>query len=379
MITHRAVAIVAIGSLEVIDLPTPVLGPEDVLVHVRYASLGPTDVYQLDKGYVLSANDLPRVVGFGAAGFVKAVGENVKGLQEGDRIATYNMPENKNKAAQEYAVVPSFLVAKIPDTVPLYEAASIPSSYACAMYTVFGSPTLAIPVPPSLVAPSAAPARPDIDLSAPVLVYGAGSSTGQFLLQALRIAGFRDIFAVASAHHHVSLRLLGATRCFDYHTPDVASQIRGAVSDTSHGRFALAVDAIATRRSLALLGEVLASPTDVPPARLAVLLPYKDGDGVTAADGSAMHITAPPWLDAIFAGNNVEIVPIATLGIVRDMFARKHIMPVMLPRLLERGEIRANPVRLIEEGELLERIKVGMDLLRCNKVSGEKVVVDMQA
>lgn len=379
MSTHRGVAITAIGSLKVLNLPTPEPGPDEVLIHVHYAALIPFDGYQLDKGYALSADDLPRVVGFASAGLVKAVGTNVKDLREGDRVAAFNMPASKNKAAQEYTVVPRFLVAKVPESVPLHIAASMPDNYITAMYTVFGGPGLTLPVPPSLVPASSIPDRPAVDLTAPVLVYGAGSSSGQYLLQALRLAGFGNILAVASAHHHEHLRSLGATRCFDYRSTDIVAQLRAAAASTAHGRIPIAVDPIATRRSLALLSEVLASPpAAAPPARLAVLLPYKDGETVSNDVGSAMHTAPPPWFDEVFGGKNIEVIPIATFKSGEDPFTRENVLPVILPRLLEKGDIRPNRVRLIDQGDLLERVNEGLDLLRNNRVSGEKVVVDIR-
>ena len=255
----------------------------------------------------------------------------------------------------------------------------MPDNYTTAMYTVFGGPGLALPIPPSLVPPSNVPNRPAVDVSAPVLVYGAGSSSGQFFVQALSLAGFTDIFAVASSHRHEFLRSLGATQCFDYRTPDFVSHIRSAVALIRHGRFVIAVDPIATRRSVTLLSELLAAPASPAPARLAVLLPYKDGETVTNEPDSAMHRAPPPWLGEVLTGKNVEVVSISSFEVGKDPFSRENLMPVILPRLLENGAIRANPVRLIKEGSLLENINVGLDLLRNNKVSGEKIVVDLQA
>ncbi|GJE93290.1 zinc-binding alcohol dehydrogenase family protein [Phanerochaete sordida] len=378
MATHRAVAITAVGSLEVVNLPTPVPGADEVLIHVRYSALIAFDGYQLDIGYMLSANDYPHVIGFGSAGFVKAVGENVKDLKEGDRVAAYNLPQSRNKSAQEYAVVPRWQVAKIPESVPLHEAASIPDNYVTAMFTVFGTPNLALPIPPSLVPPSSVPTRPSVDLSVPVLVYGAGSSAGQFFIQALRLAGFTDVFAVASSKHHEYLRTLGATQCFDYRSRDVAAQIRAAAASTKHGRLPIALDPIATRGSLTLLSEVLASPAALPPARLAVLLAYKDGDSVTNSPGTAMSLTPPRWLEDALAGKNIDLVPVGTFRFGEDGFSRENIVPVILPQLLAEGKLRANPVRLLEEGTLLERVKTGLDLLRHNKISGEKLVVELK-
>lgn len=266
----------------------------------------------------------------------------------------------------------------MPETVPLHEAASIPDNYVTAMFTVFGGPNLALPVPPSLVSPAPAPARAAVDLSASVLVWGAGSSCGQFFVQALRLAGFTDIFAVASSKHHEYLRTLGATQCFDYRSPDIVAQIRAAAASTKHGRISIALDPIAARASLTPLSEVLASPAGQPSARLAVLLPYKDGDSVTNGVDADMSLTLTPWVEATIAGKNIDLVPVGTFHFAEDDFSRENIMLTILPRLLAEGKLRANPVRLLKEGPLLERVKAGLGLLRNNKISGEKVVVELK-
>lgn len=237
-------------------------------------------------------------------------------------------------------------------------------------------------MPPNLVSGSAVPDRPAIDLSAPVLVYGAGSSSGQFLVQAFRIAGCTNIFAVASSHHNDLLRSLGATQCFDYRSPDVAAQIRAAAAVTKHGRISVAVDIVAAKSSLTILSEVF-KPTAThgggPPSRLAILAPFKDGDSVTNSPDSVMHFTIPDWLEALFADkkDEVELLPVYTFQLDKDPFSRDYIMPILLPRLLEQGAIQPNAVRLMNEGSVLDRVRAGIELLRNNKVSGEKVVVEL--
>ena len=52
-------------------------------------------------------------------------------------------------------------------------------------------------------------------------------------------------------------------------------------------------------------------------------------------------------------------------------------MPKVLPQLLENGLIRPNPIRLLNRNSLLERALEGLDLLRNNKISGEKVVIEL--
>ena len=54
-------------------------------------------------------------------------------------------------------------------------------------------------------------------------------------------------------------------------------------------------------------------------------------------------------------------------------------MPKVLPELLEKGLLQPNKVRLLKSGTLQERVEEGLDLLRNNKISGEKVVVEVKA
>lgn len=50
-------------------------------------------------------------------------------------------------------------------------------------------------------------------------------------------------------------------------------------------------------------------------------------------------------------------------------------MPDVLPRLLASGVIQPTRMRIMDQGTVRERVEAGIDLLRKNKVSGEKVVV----
>lgn len=63
------------------------------------------------------------------------------------------------------------------------------------------------------------------------------------------------------------------------------------------------------------------------------------------------------------------------LTCIQDPYEKENLMPKILPALLEAGIIKSNRVRLLDQGTFKERVAVGLDLLRNNKVSGEKVVV----
>lgn len=77
-----------------------------------------------------------------------------------------------------------------------------------------------LPVPSELPTKSSPP-----EARTPILVWGAGGSTGQYALQVLRLAGYTNVIAIASSHHHEYLRSLGATITLDYRAKDISEQV----------------------------------------------------------------------------------------------------------------------------------------------------------
>ena len=64
------------------QVPKPVLAPDEVLVRQRVIALNLLDVKQYDLGIKVSR--WPRVLGIEGAGIVEAVGSEVHNLQVGD-------------------------------------------------------------------------------------------------------------------------------------------------------------------------------------------------------------------------------------------------------------------------------------------------------
>lgn len=224
------------------------------------------------------------------------------------------------------------------------------------------------------------------DADAPVLVYGASASSGQYTVQTFKLAGYNNIFAIASQRNHAMLKELGAAHCFDYRSPDLVKNI---LAVTGGRKIAYAVDTIAVKTSLKAIAAVSDGNT-----RAAFLLPFKEGETVANGPDSEMHQETPEWASEILSG--LKVFPIATFKfqqvryftgfsslqctdtahVVQDPLARDYFMPKILPHLIESKSIKANPVRLLNKGPLKERVEEGLDLLRNNKLSGEKVVVE---
>lgn len=137
-----------------------------------------------------------------------------------------------------------------------------------SFYTLFSQ--LGLPVPSSFPATTSPPSA-----DVPILVYGAGSTTGLYAVQLLRLAGYKKVIGTASKRNHEYLKSLGATDTIDYNSPTVVEEISSAAG--GDGKILLAVDCIAAEdTTLKVLGKVMS-----PKGKLGVLLPVKEGGTVT--------------------------------------------------------------------------------------------------
>jgi len=74
------------SSLELATIPVPTPGPQDVLIKVASAGLAPGMMTLLARG---AFRNLPTTLGHEAAGVVAAVGAEVTGVREGDRVRVH--------------------------------------------------------------------------------------------------------------------------------------------------------------------------------------------------------------------------------------------------------------------------------------------------
>lgn len=146
------------------------------------------------------------------------------------------------------------------------EAATVPENLITAFNTMVTDLGLPAPWPkPAGYVP------PEAD--APILVWSAGSSVGQWCLTLLRYYGYRRLFATASPAHHARLEALGAVRCFDYRDPDVGKHLLEAVAQQQQQQekpaFPRIIDCIGSLRGT--LEPILAVAQ--PGSTVAVMLP----------------------------------------------------------------------------------------------------------
>jgi len=184
-------------ELEIADVPTPAAGPGEVLIRVGACGICGSDVHGYDGS---SGRRIPPIVmGHEAAGRIAAVGAEVTGLAEGDRVTfdstiycgacgyckrgEVNLCDHRQVlgvscgdysragAFAEFVAVPARVVYKLPESVSFAEAAML-EAVAVAIHGV------------SLA---------QISTESTALVVGAGT-IGVLTLQALRAAGCKRVF-----------------------------------------------------------------------------------------------------------------------------------------------------------------------------------------
>ena len=194
----RAIAIERFGGrdrLKIMDLPTPEPGPDDVLVGVRAAGVGPWDVKTREG--IFGERSFPHVLGVEASGIVESAGENVANLRQGDEVYVYS-----GGCYAEYVAAPAQKVAHKPASLSFEEAAGVPVAGSTAYQGIVE----------------------EIGLKEgeTVLIAGAAGGVGTIAVQIAAFLGAR-VLGTASPRNHDYLLSLGAAEAIDYHGDWVAA------------------------------------------------------------------------------------------------------------------------------------------------------------
>ncbi|MGA2426901.1 MAG: galactitol-1-phosphate 5-dehydrogenase [Candidatus Acidiferrum sp.] len=255
--------------LEIADLPKPAPLPDEVLIQVAACGICGSDVHGYDGS---SGRRIPPIVmGHEAAGRIAAVGKNVNGLAEGDRVTfdstiycgacphclrgNINLCDNRQVlgvscgdyrragAFAEFVVVPARIVYRLPDQLSFTEAAML-EAVSVALHAV-----------------AVTQMRPDDT----ALVIGAGM-IGLLILQSLRATGCSQVFVADLDDSRLKMaKELGATEILNSKTDLVAQLMKitnGAGVDVALeavGRtetVAAAIDCVRKGGTVTLVGNI---------------------------------------------------------------------------------------------------------------------------
>ncbi len=217
-------------KLSVVDMPTPEIGEDDVLVRVRACGICGSDIHGYDGS--TGRRIPPLVMGHEAAGVIERTGRGVHGFKAGDRVTfdstvscgkcdfcqsgQINLCDNRtvlgvscgdyrrHGAFAEYVSVPARILYKLPDSLP-FERAALIEAVSIAVHAV----SRHVPKPDDTV-----------------VVVGSGM-IGVLVIQVLKEKGCRNIIAVDVDNDKLALaKRMGAARTLNPKDSDVPAAVR---------------------------------------------------------------------------------------------------------------------------------------------------------
>ncbi|KAG4275617.1 hypothetical protein FPRO04_14363 [Fusarium proliferatum] len=228
---QTAVVLKSIGQ-PLVSTQLPVLEPGDdeVLVQIHSAGLIPIDWEFRDKGILGIGDRLPAVLGFEGVGTIvkHGAGASTK-FPIGTRVIFKGGSSHATPfvygALQEYVPTPAQFLIGVPEGYTSEQAASLTINPFTAAVCLFHEAGIAVPLPGSSKAKSYNYS------SIKLVVFGAGTNVGKFIVQLACIAGFGTIVAVASPPAFKDLKSYGATHVIDRHSLGIVGQVLKVVGD----------------------------------------------------------------------------------------------------------------------------------------------------
>lgn len=215
MTTARAIRLESFGGPEVLTLSTVEIGdPAAGQVRLRQTAVGFNyiDVYQRSGFYPLP---LPTGLGHEAAGVVEAVGPDVAGFKQGDRVVYMNAGLG---AYADRRIVPAEKLVHVPDDLTDEAAAAVFFKGMTAQYLVQKT---------HRITPG------DI-----VLVHAAAGGVGQILCRWAKALGATVIGTAGGPEKCAAARAAGCDAAIDYRA---TSDLPAALLDATGGRKARVV------------------------------------------------------------------------------------------------------------------------------------------
>lgn len=211
-----------IDKLQIVDLPKPAIGSDDVLINVKAVALNHLDLFVRNGSPALKL-PMPHIPGSDVAGVIAEVGANVSGLMAGQRV-TINpglscghcefcimgeeslcpefkiLGEHVTGGSAEFVRVPAVNVLPIPDDFPFEQAAAAPLVFLTAWRALIS--------------------RARLRAGEDVLILGAGAGVSTAAIQIAKKAGARVFVTSSSDEKLQKAKQIGADVLINYKTQE---------------------------------------------------------------------------------------------------------------------------------------------------------------
>jgi NADPH:quinone reductase-like Zn-dependent oxidoreductase len=250
---------------ELVTLPKPEVGPRDVLVAIRAASVNGFDVYQATGAYTgMMEHRFPTVIGRDLAGVVEGIGSEVTDFAVGDEVFGFvpSTPPLEHGTFAEYISADDLVLVRKPAGLDVETAAALPLAGSAALDLLEAV---------------------DVKDGDTLLIVGATGGVGSLAVQ---LAAMRGATVIATARpDEDAFRELGASHTIDYSAGSVADAVRAAYPDG----ITAVIDVVDQKDALTELGSVVHSG-----GRVATLLGAADVEHFASRGVTAMNVGATP-------------------------------------------------------------------------------------
>lgn len=180
-----------VDALQWQEVPTPEPGAGQVRIAVKAASLNFPDLLIVENKYQFKP-ELPFVPGSEFAGVVEAVGDGVKNVNAGDRVAAMG----GTGGFGSHAIVAADKLLPLPDAMSFEDAAAFTLTYGTSYHGLID--------------------RGALKAGETVLVLGAAGGVGTAAIQIAKAAGARVIAAASTDEKCTACREIGADATINY-------------------------------------------------------------------------------------------------------------------------------------------------------------------
>ncbi|MEV2253492.1 type I polyketide synthase [Streptomyces sp. NPDC050147] len=197
-----------LDSFELVAQSRRLPGPGEVEIRVDATSVNFINVLQAMGVYqsFSTGEERPAPCAFDGAGVITAVGDGVRQVREGDRVAAMFVDESQSALMSSFATVRADCLLPVPDAMTTQDAAALPCAYLTAWYALRHLARL----------------RP----GEKVLIHSASGGTGLAALSLARACGAEVLATAGSDAKRTYLRGLGVPHVMDSRSLDFADQVR---------------------------------------------------------------------------------------------------------------------------------------------------------
>ena len=184
------------------DFPEPTPGPDDAVLDVMAAGVNFPDTLIIQGKYQVRP-PLPFVPGAEAAGVVRSVGDNVQGIEPGQRVIALG---NHFGSFAEQQSVPAASLLRMPDEMDFTTGAGFGLTYGTSYYAL--------------------KQRAGLQPGETLLVLGAAGGVGLAAVELGRAMGARVIAAASSAEKLAVAEAAGAAAGINYATESLKDRVK---------------------------------------------------------------------------------------------------------------------------------------------------------